>query len=291
MELGKQIAFYRKAKGFTQETLAQKLTISNQAVSKWESNQCYPDISLLPQLAEIFEISLDELFGISKPVSNSNMVMTIVQNDLPWEDDRELRAVVYIGRNLVKNQRLSNKQRELCEEIKFVYEGDALNVTSAFSVHCGEVKGNVEAKDSVTCEGVGGDVHAGDGITCQDIGGNASAGDSITSGNIGGNVAAGDSISCGNINGNVSAGDTIHCGNVVGNINAGDTINCCNVEGSVDAGDTVNCCNVEGNVSAGDTVSCGDVAGDVTVEGGNVECACINGDVKADIITYIQEQS
>lgn len=57
------IAFYRKKNGFTQEELAQKLGVTNQSVSKWESAQCCPDISLIPTLADIFEISIDELFG------------------------------------------------------------------------------------------------------------------------------------------------------------------------------------------------------------------------------------
>ena len=43
-----------------------------QAVSKWESNQCCPDIQLLPQLADIFEISIDELFGRKAGSKNQN---------------------------------------------------------------------------------------------------------------------------------------------------------------------------------------------------------------------------
>ena len=56
---GQRIAALRKERGMTQEALAQKLGITNQAVSKWESDQCCPDIMQLPALADIFEISLD----------------------------------------------------------------------------------------------------------------------------------------------------------------------------------------------------------------------------------------
>ena len=58
MTIGMQIAGFRKKYSMTQETLAQKLGVTNQAVSKWESDICCPDVMLLPKLAEIFEISL-----------------------------------------------------------------------------------------------------------------------------------------------------------------------------------------------------------------------------------------
>ena len=44
MSIGSKIAQYRKEKGLTQETLAQLIGVTNQAVSKWESDQCCPDI-------------------------------------------------------------------------------------------------------------------------------------------------------------------------------------------------------------------------------------------------------
>ena len=64
MSIHTQIAFYRKKENLTQEALAEKLSISNQAVSKWESGQSCPDIMLLPKLADIFHIlpEPDDLF-------------------------------------------------------------------------------------------------------------------------------------------------------------------------------------------------------------------------------------
>ncbi|MBQ9120467.1 MAG: helix-turn-helix transcriptional regulator [Lachnospiraceae bacterium] len=63
LRLHEQITFLRKQCGWTQEELAQQLGVSNQAVSKWESGQCCPDIQLLPELAKIFRVSIDELMG------------------------------------------------------------------------------------------------------------------------------------------------------------------------------------------------------------------------------------
>lgn len=63
INMKEQIAFLRKQKGLTQEELAKVLGVTNQAVSKWESGQNFPDIQLLPDMAELFEVSVDELLG------------------------------------------------------------------------------------------------------------------------------------------------------------------------------------------------------------------------------------
>ena len=59
--LGRRIARLRLTKAATQERLARELSVSPQAVSKWENDINYPDISLLPQLAQFLGVSIDEL--------------------------------------------------------------------------------------------------------------------------------------------------------------------------------------------------------------------------------------
>ena len=59
--MGNRIAKYRKAKGMTQEELANAMGVSSQAVSKWENDASCPDISLLPQLSRVLGITTDEL--------------------------------------------------------------------------------------------------------------------------------------------------------------------------------------------------------------------------------------
>lgn len=61
--LGQRIAYYRKRAGLTQEELAEKCSVTPQAVSKWENDISSPDISLLPTLSRLLNVSCDELLG------------------------------------------------------------------------------------------------------------------------------------------------------------------------------------------------------------------------------------
>ena len=64
IQLGLKIAYYRKRKGYTQEQLAELLGLSTNAISQWECDKTAPDISNLPVLANIFEVSADILLEI-----------------------------------------------------------------------------------------------------------------------------------------------------------------------------------------------------------------------------------
>ena len=62
--IGIRIAELRKQKGVTQEEMANVIGTSAQAISKWECGKNYPDIELLPIIADYFDISVDSLFRI-----------------------------------------------------------------------------------------------------------------------------------------------------------------------------------------------------------------------------------
>ena len=65
MELGKKIRQLRFKSGLTQETLAEKLGVAAQSVSKWENAVAMPDITLLPRIAEVFGVTIDDLFELT----------------------------------------------------------------------------------------------------------------------------------------------------------------------------------------------------------------------------------
>ena len=61
MIFSEKLAVLRKNKGLTQESLAEKLNVSRQAVAKWESGQAYPDISNLIQISNLMNVTVDYL--------------------------------------------------------------------------------------------------------------------------------------------------------------------------------------------------------------------------------------
>lgn len=77
IQIGTQIALLRKKRKITQADLANSLSVSNQAVSKWELGICYPDLSLLPKLAEYFDVSTDFLLGISKDLVPEDIMLRL----------------------------------------------------------------------------------------------------------------------------------------------------------------------------------------------------------------------
>lgn len=62
--LGMMIAAMRKERGMTQLELAEKLNVTDKAVSKWERDLSCPDVKTIPRIAEIFGISVDELMQV-----------------------------------------------------------------------------------------------------------------------------------------------------------------------------------------------------------------------------------
>lgn len=66
IEIGKKIKALRTERLVTQEQLAVFLGVTPQAISRWESEYAYPDIELLPSIADFFSVTTDELLGVKK---------------------------------------------------------------------------------------------------------------------------------------------------------------------------------------------------------------------------------
>lgn len=83
-KIGTVISLARKKAGLTQEAFAAKLGITPQAVSKWENDVGYPDVTLLPDISKILDISLDELFGTESNETEKTFHFPEHKNGLPF---------------------------------------------------------------------------------------------------------------------------------------------------------------------------------------------------------------
>lgn len=90
MTLGSRINEYRRQRNITQEQLAEAMGVTSQAVSKWENDISCPDISVLPQLADYFSVTLDRLVRGAEP----NRPQVLPENVRKDINTRIIRIVV-----------------------------------------------------------------------------------------------------------------------------------------------------------------------------------------------------
>ena len=119
MCIGKNIAKYRKAMGLTQEELVVKLGVTNQAVSKWESEVSMPDIMLLPEIATALDISLEDIYGITA----RNKELKISADDFPAYCHQKLIEIFYHNTKMRFTHIGSSYKEQLDFQIKKLTEG------------------------------------------------------------------------------------------------------------------------------------------------------------------------
>ena len=107
---------YRINKGLTQEQLAKKIFVTKQAISKWETGKGYPDASILPSIAEILDISIDQLMGTSKigKTKSKNKAIGIVMMSTVL-----LVMIIIISIPIVNNYNNAKSIKEIEEYIDF----------------------------------------------------------------------------------------------------------------------------------------------------------------------------
>ena len=119
MSIGKNIAKYRKAKGLTQEELGAKLGVTNQAVSKWESEVSMPDVMLLPKIANALNITLDDLYGITKEPEK----ISCSADDFPAFCHQKLIELFYYNTKMRFTHIGSSDKEQLELQIKKLMQG------------------------------------------------------------------------------------------------------------------------------------------------------------------------
>ena len=198
MDFSEIISAHRRKLGLTQEGLAQKLGVTNQAVSKWESGQSCPDIALLPAIADLFGITIDALFG-REPKA------VTVPIELGFPDDGVLRVMLYAGHHHI------GSHHPIAGSVHFHYEGPALNIESELSIYCDDVMGNVTAGGDAHCDDVYGSVSAQGNVLCDDVHGDIQAAGNVTCDCADGNIRAGGNVNVDEASGDIQAGGNVYC--------------------------------------------------------------------------------
>ena len=100
LNLGENIRRYRKRIDWTQEQLADRLGVSCQSVSRWESGSGYPDMEHLPTLAHLFSVTMDELLGYCQPEERftNDQLGKILRDAIDSEDPEQVIPVLRMFR-------------------------------------------------------------------------------------------------------------------------------------------------------------------------------------------------
>ena len=89
MKLNENIKTFREGLGMTQSELADALSVTPQSVSRWENGLACPDIEKLPQLSAIFNVSVDELLGVSPSTAHSLTIKLKSAREKSWSGTRQ----------------------------------------------------------------------------------------------------------------------------------------------------------------------------------------------------------
>ena len=123
--IGQIISTLRKQKGMTQNDLAEKMNVTDKAVSKWERNLSYPDVNFIPKLAEVLGTTVEELLNAHTKKENNKIdeivnialigvglamgICTIVTSILGKIDIKSAIAMLGIGISCLASYLLKNK--------------------------------------------------------------------------------------------------------------------------------------------------------------------------------------
>ncbi|MBQ7322404.1 MAG: helix-turn-helix domain-containing protein [Clostridia bacterium] len=167
LNIGNNIRQLRQRNGLTQEQVAERLGVSYQAVSKWENNANTPDIVLLPEIAELFGVSIDALF--SDRIEEYSPLHALMK------DDGVIRVVQMRGTKLLKVSPLLSPDEP---PIEIAFPHNCNDRTQYFKVEVyghviadGSINGDVVCHQSIQCGTINGDVKNAGEIRVHELNG------------------------------------------------------------------------------------------------------------------------
>lgn len=182
MNIGTNIYTLRKEKKITQVQLAEKLGVSDQAISKWENNQCAPDVSLFPIIADYFGVSIDRLFGYHTSSYTDEVEAIMKAADDSMNTYKEIEIIgeglkkypnspdlkIYLAFSLSMINRISKDEKErkeatekaikVCEEVvntcgNIKQVDRALNMLRRIYCEIGEYEKAVDVVEKISADG------------------------------------------------------------------------------------------------------------------------------------------
>jgi len=182
MNIGRNIYELRKEKGLTQAQLAEKMGVTEQAVSKWENDNSIPDVSLFPVLANFFGVSIDRLYGFHLDSYDREVEKICKEADAAGDTYKEIEILskglekypnseelkINLAFSLSMVNRISEDEKEkrdavdkairLCEEVIAVsgrekYRDDAWHMLSRIYTETGEYTKALEAVSRIGADG------------------------------------------------------------------------------------------------------------------------------------------
>lgn len=103
IKTGKFIAECRKKINLTQMQLAEKLNITDRAISKWETGKCLPDVSIMPELCKELNITLNELLSGERENNNSEQLLLQELNDNIKKQKKIGQGISLLGASMAFN--------------------------------------------------------------------------------------------------------------------------------------------------------------------------------------------
>lgn len=304
--IGQNIAELRKACGMTQAELADKLSVSHQAVSQWERSETLPDILTLPQIAKILFTSVSAILGIEE--DNKEYSAQHI-NEMDKQREQAEGAFRENVLDIDNHTAVSNPRKEDTSGCQVNVNGYSLptseNTIDLDSDSDYEVvviqDGKIIAKFAgdpnkhpVTLVGTCRDLRSEMSVEVQgDVQGNAHCGVDMTiHGNVGANATAGFKMQCGDVGENAAAGFELHCNQIGSKVSGG--INIKQNENAPAAPLTNDSVSTENLSFDGRSITiAGDYNGDlstaatITIQGsveGDVQCntLTVEGDIEGD---------
>ena len=131
--LGENIKRLRQERGLTQEVLAEFLGVTFQTVSNWERSESYPDITLLPELAGYFQVSMEQLLGVDKAETEKEITRALEAYDCLTDGEEKREMILQLKQKFPNDYRVllrymtvlvhfNKKTPEVLAKILAIYE-------------------------------------------------------------------------------------------------------------------------------------------------------------------------